>query len=204
MRKVFVFILFVFVFGCTKKTVVREDVYKPPVPKEETPQQVQPSPMPKTPHDILRDNIPQMSSSFLGAKYKLGANPDDDSSYTDCSHLICAVIRKSLAGSDYEFKPYYVSTDKIYESTYKIEKDDVRPGDIIFFKDAKRQLNHIGVVNKTTPDHISFIHASSQAGVIERSTNSESWYYYWRYRFDSFRRWKDEVFARKKYSMNSE
>ncbi|KJU86976.1 glycoside hydrolase [Candidatus Magnetobacterium bavaricum] len=203
MRKVLVFALLLFVFGCTRKAVVREDVYKPPVSKEEAPQPT-PQPVPKTPHDILRENIPQMSSSFLGAKYKFGANPDDDPSYTDCSHLICAVIRKSLAGSDYEFKPYYFSTDKIYESTYKIEQDDVKPGDIIFFKDVKRQLSHLGVVNKITHDNITFIHASSQAGVIERSTNSESWYYYWHYRFDSFRRWKDEVFARKKYSMNSE
>ncbi|MBF0536718.1 MAG: C40 family peptidase [Nitrospirae bacterium] len=203
MKKALVFTLLLFVFGCTKKTVIREDIYRPSIPQEDAHQKPQQEIL-KNPYDILQEKLPQVSASFLGAKYKLGAEPDEDPSYTDCSHLICAIIRKSLAGSDYEFAPYYFTSDKIYECTYKIERDKVKPGDILFFKDTKRGLSHIAVVTRTAGEKINFIHASSQAGVIERSTSSESWFYYWRYRFDSFRRWKDEVFVRKKYTMNSE
>ncbi|MBF0344825.1 MAG: C40 family peptidase [Nitrospirae bacterium] len=203
MKKALVFTLCIFVFGCTKKTIVREVIPESIKPQEAIPH-LELEEWVKTPFDVLQENIPQVSTSFLGAKYKFGANPDDNPSYTDCSHLICAVLRKSLVGSDYEFEPYYFNTDQIYENTYKIEKDTVKPGDIVFFKDQKRKLNHLGIVTKTTENHINFIHASSQAGVIERTTRSESWVYYWRYRFDSFRRWKDEVFVRKKYTMNKE
>lgn len=93
--------------GCAKQQVVRT-----PEPLE---QEI------KTPYDVLEKNIYSSSKPFIGKQYKEGANPDK-SQYSDCSNLICAVTRKSLKGSGFEFKPYYLPADKIYDMSYEIEK----------------------------------------------------------------------------------
>ncbi|MBF0564714.1 MAG: C40 family peptidase [Nitrospirae bacterium] len=180
--------------GCGQRQVVRQEIE----PAEEKVQ------VAESPYDILAKNAPDVSARYIGAKYRFGANPDDTLlSYSDCSNLICAITRNSLSDSDYEFEPYYLSSDKIYDYTFEIEKEAVRSGDIIFFKDMKKKQNHLGLVTGRNEDVIYFIQASSASGVIQRSTKSNGWLYYWRDRFDSFRRWKDSVFATRKITANS-
>ncbi|MBF0517154.1 MAG: C40 family peptidase [Nitrospirae bacterium] len=166
------------------------------VKKIPPPEIVQPAP-PEDPYDIMEKNIPNLSKVYLGKDYRLGSNPDKVVE-SDCSHLVCAIARNSLIGTKYEFKPYYYPSWKIYEYTYEIEKSETRPGDIIFFVDTKKKQNHLGLITQIKNDIIYFIQASSSSGVIERSTQSESWIYYWKKRLDSFRRWKKEVFSEKK------
>ncbi|MBF0556100.1 MAG: C40 family peptidase [Nitrospirae bacterium] len=164
--------------------------------KRTIPAVVVPPPPVEDPYDVMEKNVPTLSKVYLGKGYKFGANPDKDVE-SDCSHLVCAIARNSLIGTKYEFKPYYFPSWKIYEYTYEIEKSETRPGDIIFFRDVQKKQNHLGLITQKKDDTIFFVQASSSSGVIERSTQSEGWLYYWRKRFDSFRRWKKEVFAEK-------
>ncbi|MEO5361502.1 MAG: C40 family peptidase [Nitrospirota bacterium] len=168
------------------------------------PEIIEPTPV-EDPYDVMEKNVPNLSKVYIGKDYKFGSNPDKNVE-ADCSHLVCAIARNSLIGTKYEFKPYYYPSWKIYENTYEIEKSETRPGDIVFFKDLQKKQNHLGLITKIKDDTVYFVQASSSSGVIERSTKSESWIYYWKKRFDSFRRWKLEVFEEKKtkgYEVNA-
>ena len=65
----------------------------------------------------------------------------------------------------------------------KIKKNDLRPGDLVFFATGKkrRAITHVGIVTEVkSKDNIKFIHASTSLGVVE--TNLFSDYYLKRYR----------------------
>jgi cell wall-associated NlpC family hydrolase len=145
----------------------------------------------------LQENVPAAAARYIGKSYKYGADPDTSNS-SDCSHLVSAVTRNSLKDAGYELEPYYMTTDDIYDNSFQIDEPEARPGDIVFFTNAKGaekgEGNHAGVVTKRVKGALYFIHASSSKGTIETSTRSDTWEYYWREKFDSFRRWKEEVF----------
>ena len=57
-----------------------------------------------------------------------------------------------------------------------IVKDDIRKGDLIFFKtNGNSKINHVGLVIESDGDGIKFIHSSTQKGVII-STTKEGYY----------------------------
>ncbi|MEO5357915.1 MAG: C40 family peptidase [Nitrospirae bacterium YQR-1] len=163
---------------------------------------------------ILEANVPKVSLSYLGLRYRRGSDPDM-TSYSDCSHLVSAITRKSLANSGYSFAPHYAPSQTMYAShSFKIEKEDVKPGDLIFFKKAYytkqrkgkgkksvkvktgERIYHVGIITKVKSDTIYFTHASSDYGVIETSTNSRDWHSYWAKHFHSYSRWRPDVFAK--------
>jgi lipoprotein Spr len=55
----------------------------------------------------------------------------------------------------------------IYQNARKINKSDVKEGDLIFFKTDGKKVSHVGIT--ITPNH--FIHASSKKGVVVNSLN---------------------------------
>ena len=58
----------------------------------------------------------------------------------------------------------------------RLNDDDIRKGDLIFFKTNGRSvINHVGMVTEVTDDEIKFIHSSTQKGVIISSTK-ETYY----------------------------
>ena len=58
----------------------------------------------------------------------------------------------------------------------KLDEDDIRKGDLIFFKTNGRSvINHVGMVTEVSSDEIKFIHSSTQRGVIISSTK-EAYY----------------------------
>ncbi|MBF0320003.1 MAG: C40 family peptidase [Nitrospirae bacterium] len=188
-RKIFlIFIMLMILTGCAAREV------KKPIPPVIV---AEPPPPIEDPYDVMEKNVPILTKVYVGKGYKYGSNPDENVQ-ADCSHLVCAIARNSLIGTKYEFKPYYFPSQKIYDYTYEIEKSETRPGDIVFFIDLQKKQNHLGLITRIKNDIVYFVQASSSSGVIERSTQSESWTYYWKKRFDSFRRWKMEVFAEKR------
>lgn len=73
------------------------------------------------------------------------------------------------------FKTYDIilprSSNDMAKVGKKITKEEVRKGDLIFFKTNGRSvINHVGIVSKVLPDEIIFIHSSTQRGVIYSST----------------------------------
>jgi cell wall-associated NlpC family hydrolase len=58
----------------------------------------------------------------------------------------------------------------------KLNEDDIRKGDLIFFKtNGRKVINHVGMVTEINDEEIKFIHSSTQKGVIISSTK-EAYY----------------------------
>jgi hypothetical protein len=109
----------------------------------------------------------------LDVPYRLGGNSRDTG--FDCSGLVHAVYKQTLG---------LVLPRRAAEqasSTQKIAKDDLRPGDLVFFNTMRRSYSHVGIYigdNK-------FIHAP-RTGAHVRVENMDI--RYWRSRFDGARR----------------
>ncbi|MGK4566082.1 C40 family peptidase [Flavobacterium sp. 3HN19-14] len=98
---------------------------------------------------------------FLGVRYHGGGTTPAG---MDCSGMVTAVF------NIFEMKLPRSSNDmaKVGE---KLEKDEIRKGDLIFFHtNGKHIINHVGMVVEVSEDEIKFIHSSTQSGVIISST----------------------------------
>ena len=65
----------------------------------------------------------------------------------------------------------------------KVKKNNLRPGDLLFFATGKKRsaITHVGIVTEVkSKDNVKFIHASTSLGVVE--TNLYSDYYIKRFR----------------------
>jgi lipoprotein Spr len=95
---------------------------------------------------------------WLGSPYKYGGNSRNG---TDCSGLVSSIY------SSY----FKIELDRtsllIYQNARKINKSEVKEGDLVFFKTDGKKVSHIGII--ITPNQ--FIHASSKKGVIVNSLN---------------------------------
>ena len=99
---------------------------------------------------------------WLGSPYKYGGNSING---TDCSGFVSSIY------SSY----FKIELDRtsllIYQNARKINKSQVKEGDLVFFKTDGQKVSHVGLT--ITPDH--FIHASSKKGVVINSL-SEPYY----------------------------
>lgn len=69
----------------------------------------------------------------------------------------------------------------------KVKKEELVPGDLVFFATGKkkRKITHVGIVTEVKgSDNVKFIHASTSLGVIETNLYSD----YFKKRFRSARR----------------
>lgn len=144
---------------------------------------------------ILEQRTPLVATRYYGYPHKLGANPDLVRA-SDCTHLVCAVTRNSLDNTPYRFTPYYMASAGIMENTTAISRDELRAGDMILFKDdSRKSIDHAGIIIAKSKNQIRFVHTSNIKGVMETSTLDTGYRHYWERRFDSFRRWKPQVFS---------
>lgn len=101
-------------------------------------------------------------TSWLNAPYKYGGSTKQG---TDCSGFVQQVI----------FDVYACmlprSAVEIHAACTKINKQDLKQGDLIFFKINSAKVNHVGI--HLTDEY--FIHASSQRGVVVNSLH-ENYY----------------------------
>ena len=111
--------------------------------------------------------------SFLGVNYKWGSsNPERG---FDCSGLVTHVFQQ-VAGMVLPRNSQSMS--KVGE---KIDKVDLRPGDLVFFNTRRQPNSHVGIY---IGDEL-FVHAPSRGGEVEISDMQES---YWKKRFNGARR----------------
>ena len=102
----------------------------------------------------------------LGANYRSGGTTPEG---FDCSGLMYSTFKKF----DIILPRSSVDMAKIGR---RLNDDDIRKGDLIFFKTNGRSvINHVGMVTEVTDDEIKFIHSSTQKGVIISSTK-ETYY----------------------------
>jgi hypothetical protein len=95
---------------------------------------------------------------WLGSPYKYGGNSING---TDCSGFV-----SSIYSSFFKIELERTSL-LIYQNARKINKSEVKEGDLVFFKTDGKKVSHVGIT--ITPNH--FIHASSKKGVVVNSLN---------------------------------
>lgn len=102
---------------------------------------------------------------WLGVPYLYGGKSKEG---TDCSGLVLSVFNEV-----YKIKMYRSSADQL-KNVKEIPRDELKAGDLVFFKIYNGQVSHVGIYlgdNK-------FIHASTKKGVVINSLNDD---YYKKY-----------------------
>jgi cell wall-associated NlpC family hydrolase len=111
------------------------------------------------PIEGVRNDIIQHTVSLLGKPYKSGAKGPDT---FDCSGLIYYVYKKVNITLP-------VMTEGLIKAGYDVSRDNVLPGDLVFFK-LKKNLHSGIMINKT-----DFIHSSTSRGVTVDNIESTYW-----------------------------
>jgi cell wall-associated NlpC family hydrolase len=111
------------------------------------------------PIEGIRNDIVQYTVALLGKPYKSGAKGPDT---FDCSGLIYYVYKKVSITLP-------VMTEGLVKAGYDVSRDDVLPGDLVFFK-IKKNLHSGIMINKT-----DFIHSSTSRGVTVDNIESTYW-----------------------------
>ncbi|MBR0032219.1 MAG: C40 family peptidase [Treponema sp.] len=114
----------------------------------------------------LREDLVDYSKCFLGCPYRSGGMGPNS---FDCSGFVCTMSRDSIG------VPLPRTSRAIFNKMTVIEKENLEPGDLVFFKTTSTgSISHVGIFigeNK-------FIHAASdgpETGVIITSLNERFW-----------------------------
>jgi len=111
--------------------------------------------------------------SLVGIHYRRGGNTPENG--LDCSGLVRYVFREAH-GTELPRTSFEIS--KMGET---VEKQDLQPGDLVFFNTLRRAFSHVGIYlgdNK-------FIHAPSSGGAVRIESMDLT---YWKARFNGARR----------------
>jgi cell wall-associated NlpC family hydrolase len=115
--------------------------------------------------------LTQIIQSYLGTPYK---GQYKNRGGIDCSQLVSEIFRK------FNGLQLPRTTGKQFQAGAKVEKRNLRFGDLVFFRTDGRQVSHVGIYI----DNDEFVHASSSNGVIITSLDDK----YWRRRLVGCRR----------------
>lgn len=109
----------------------------------------------------------QFVYEWLGTPYRLGG---DSKRGIDCSKFSLAVYENV-----FNTTIGYNSRNQ-YSNVTPVRKNDLQPGDLVFFKIRSRSITHVGVYLGDD----KFAHASSSKGVMVSNLNEAYWkrYYY--------------------------
>lgn len=113
-----------------------------------------------------RMEIIDLATKCIGIPYVFGGDSLDG---FDCSGFTGYVYQK------FDLKTGRSSRDQ-YQSCKKINKEDVLPGDLIFFNSGKEEVTHVGMIVSKPGEPLKMIHSSSSKGVIiTEIESSEYW-----------------------------
>lgn len=98
------------------------------------------------------------AKSYIGTPYKWGGTTRGG---MDCSGLLC----NAFEAVNYDLPR---TSDAQSEVGKKVRKDELKPGDLIFFATGKkkRKVTHVGLVTYSHRGKVKFIHSSSSLGVV--------------------------------------
>ena len=110
--------------------------------------------------DATVDRLTDYAAKFLGTRYVWGATGPKS---FDCSGFIGYVYRNEGI--------HLPRTSAMqYSQGVKVSKDELRPGDLLFFssrRSGKGRVGHVAMVTDVNPDgSCTFIHASTKKGVV--------------------------------------
>ncbi|MFI0546913.1 MAG: C40 family peptidase [Brachymonas sp.] len=114
------------------------------------------------------------SMGFLGMPYRLGGNGEQDGG-VDCSGFVRAVYQRTLG----KVLPRRAAEQA--DATKTIQKDELQPGDLVFFNTMHRAFSHVGIYIGNN----QFIHSPRTGSVVRVEDMGKS---YWQSRFNGARR----------------
>ena len=110
---------------------------------------------------------------FLGVPYRLGGNTVETG--FDCSGLVRAIYSETVG------KMLPRRADEQASATAKIDRSELKPGDLVFFNTMRRTFSHVGIY----VGEGKFIHAPRTGARVRVESMQTS---YWARRFDGARR----------------
>ena len=137
---------------------------------------------------VFIENISKIAERFIGTPYKFGG--DFTSSWAiDNSHLLCTIYDEAAQRAGFNFKGY-MPMKELLRNTVKIERNDLRIGDLIVLNDG-----HAALIYKFENRNKFFmVYASLKRNEVI-SFNSQTVVYeaYWLKNLGGFYRLSDEV-----------
>lgn len=121
------------------------------------------TPKSRSPLERLRD----ATAPWIGTRYRSGGNGEKG---FDCSGFVNRVLGSFGVVLKGRSSPSYWTQGEA------VDRDDLQPGDLVFFSDHTRRIGHVGIYL----DEGAFVHASVQSGVIV--SKLEETYYRKRYK----------------------
>ena len=133
-------------------------------------------PPPRPPTDVLTPPLvatPLIATalSYRGVPYRNGGS---DPSGFDCSGFVQWVFAQQGRAVPREVRDQY-------RFGTEIERDDIRPGDLVFFETVSRGASHVGIALGND----QFVHAPSSRGVVRVESYRID---YWKQRYVGARR----------------
>ncbi|MEO5659483.1 MAG: C40 family peptidase [Polaromonas sp.] len=130
--------------------------------------------------DQVRQNVSNKASElvmnamgFLGVPYKWGGNSAETG--FDCSGFVRSVYQQSIG----LLLPRMAEQQAA--ATQKIDKNDLQPGDLVFFNTMRRAFSHVGIYIGSG----KFIHSPKAGAEVRVESMGGS---YWQTRFNGARR----------------
>lgn len=128
-----------------------------------------------------RDSVGEKASElvvnamgFLGVPYKYGGNSVEAGGF-DCSGFVRAVYEQSIG----KVLPRRASEQAA--ATQAIDRNELKPGDLVFFNTMKRAFSHVGIY----VGEGKFIHAPRSGSSVRVEDMRQA---YWQTRFNGARR----------------
>ena len=112
--------------------------------------------------EVTNDKMLEFIEDWYGTKYRFGGS---DKKGIDCSAFVQAFMTNM-----YNFTMPRVAKDQ-YLQTYRIQKNNLQEGDLVFFHTTRRGISHVGIYLRNN----KFVHAST-AGGVAISDMSEGYY----------------------------
>jgi len=138
---------------------------------------------PKVPDETLAQTQPAVATpaasliasalGLLGIGYRMGGS--SPSSGFDCSGMVGYVFRNAVGLS------LPRRAEEISRVGTKVTRDQLQPGDLVFYKTLRRAFSHVGIYLGNN----RFIHAPSAGGAVRVDDMTE---HYWAARFTGARR----------------
>jgi len=116
---------------------------------------------------LFIDEVIDNAMDYKGVKYRYGGTTRKG---MDCSGLICTAFKE--AG-----KTIPRTSRSMYDTAEKMELDEVRKGDFLFFATGRnrKKINPVALITKVTPGEIEFIHSTTSRGVMTSTLNEPYW-----------------------------
>ncbi len=105
--------------------------------------------------------ILQSAAAFLGRPYRFGS----DSGAYDCSGFVRQVFAKIGIALPHSARDLFARGERV-------RRDDLEPGDLVFFRTYRRYATHVGIY----VGEDKFVHAATRGGQVQVDSLNEAYY----------------------------